>query len=257
MINPLIPFAIKGAIWYQGESNAGAAAEYKTLFARMIKDWREKWAEGDFPFFWVQLASYKASPVQSWPYLRESQAETLALPKTGMATAVDIGDANNIHPIDKLDVGHRLALAALDVAYGKKQVDSGPVYSGMKVEGNSIRLTFTHLGGGLDIKQAPWTAPGSTPLPTDHLSGFTIAGADKKFVDADAKIDGNAVVVSSAQVAAPVAVRYDWANVCTGNLYNADGLPATPFRTDDWKDPAAMGFIAPMAPKPKPAPAAQ
>jgi sialate O-acetylesterase len=248
MIAPLIPYAIKGAIWYQGEANAGRAVEYRTIFGRLIKDWREKWNEGDFPFFWVQLASYKAGVVPNWPYLRESQAQTLALPQTGMATAVDIGDPNNIHPIDKLDVGDRLALLARDIAYGEKRVDSGPVYNAMQPQANSIRLTFTNKGGGLLIGQAPWVAPHMSPLPADHLVGFQIAGADQKFVDADAKIDGDSVVVSSPQVALPAAVRYDWANICLGNLYNKDGLPAPPFRTDDWIDAKAMGLYTTTPP---------
>jgi sialate O-acetylesterase len=254
MVAPLIPYAIKGAIWYQGEANGGRGFEYRTLFARMIKDWREKWGEGDFPFCWVQLASFDAGKIPSWAYLREAQAMTLSLPDTGMATAVDIGVAKNIHPPDKSDVGHRLALAAEVVAYGEKLVDSGPVYASMQAQGNAIRLSFTHKGGGLIIGQAPWVPQGATPLPTDHLTGFVIAGADQNFIPADAKIDGDGIVVSSAQVASPVAVRYDWSNVCDGNLYNKDGLPAPPFRTDDWMDPAAMG----LPPKPAaPAPAAK
>jgi sialate O-acetylesterase len=245
MIAPLLPFAIEGAIWYQGESNAGNGAEYRILFARMIKDWREKWGEGDFPFFWVQLACFKAGAVQNWPFLREAQAETLSLPNTGMATAIDVGNPNDIHPADKVDVGHRLALAAEHVAYGDNIVYSGPTYDAMQVKGNAVSISFKDEGGGLVIGQAPWTPPGAAPVPTDHLTGFTIAGADQKFVPADAKIDGSNVIVSSAQVSAPVAVRYDFANSPDplGNLYNKDGLPAFPFRTDDWADPA-MGQVA-------------
>jgi sialate O-acetylesterase len=246
MISPLLPFAIEGAIWYQGESNAGNAAEYRVLFARMIKDWREKWGEGDFPFFWVQLACFKANVnVQNWPFLREAQAETLSLPNTGMATALDVGNPNDIHPADKDDVGHRLALAAEHVAYGEKIVSAGPTYQTMQVKGNAVSLSFKDEGGGLIIGKAPWAPPGAPPVPTDHLTGFTIAGADKKFVPADAKIAGASVIVSSAQVPAPVAVRYDFANSPDplGNLYNQEGLPAFPFRTDDWTDPA-MGQLA-------------
>jgi sialate O-acetylesterase len=245
MIAPLLPFAFKGVIWYQGEANAGNAAEYRILFARMIKDWREKWGEGDFPFFWVQLACFKSNPlVQNWPFLREAQAETLSLPETGMATAIDVGNTNDIHPKDKVDVGHRLALAARHVAYGEEIVYSGPVYTTMQVQGNAVSLSFKHKGGGLVIGKAPWAPPGAKPVPTDHLTGFTIAGADKKFVPADAKIDGASVIVSSAQVPAPVAVRYDFANSPEplGNLYDQEGLPAFPFRTDDWADPA-MGQL--------------
>jgi sialate O-acetylesterase len=247
MIAPLLPFAIKGAIWYQGESNAGAAAQYRVLFKRMIVDWREKWGEGDFPFFWVQLAGYKAGPVQNWPFLREAQAQTLVLPDTGMATAVDVGDPNNIHPTDKFDVGHRLALVAEDMVYGRSVADAGPVYAGMTKQGGTVTLRFSNVGGGLVIGKAPWAAPGVAPLPTDHLVGFTIAGPDKTFVPADAKIVGNTVVVSSAQQPLPEAVRYDWANAPEGNFYNADGMPAFPFRTDDWVDPVAMGTAPPAA----------
>lgn len=249
MVAPLIPYAIKGAIWYQGEANAGRAAEYRKLFPRLIMDWRKKWGEGDFPFFWVQLASYKANAVPNWPFLREAQAMTLSLPKTGMATAIDIGDPNNIHPIDKDDVGHRLALVAEHGAYGKTLVYSGPVYKAMKTNDGAISLTFTHEGGGLVIGHAPWASSDASPQPADHLAGFTIAGADKNFVPADAKIDGASVIVSSAQVPAPVAVRYDWANAPDplGSLYNKEGLPAFPFRTDDWIDPVAMGLPASAA----------
>jgi sialate O-acetylesterase len=249
MVAPLIPYAIKGAIWYQGESNAGGAAEYRKLFPRLITDWREKWDEGDFPFFWVQLASHKADAVPNWPFLREAQAMTLSLPNTGMATAVDVGDPGNIHPIDKDDVGHRLALVAEHVAYGKTLVYSGPAYEAMKLNGAAISLTFTHEGGGLVIGHAPWAPSDAAPQPADHLAGFTIAGADQNFVPADAKIDGSAVIVSSPQVPAPVAVRYDWANAPDplGSLYNKEGLPAFPFRTDDWTDPVAEGLLPPGA----------
>jgi sialate O-acetylesterase len=246
MINPLVPYGIKGAIWYQGEANANQALEYRTLFPRMIKDWREHWAEGNFPFLFVQLAAFKASPLQSWPYLREAQLMTLSLPNTGMASAVDIGNPINIHPTDKEDVGHRLALAALHLAYGQDVVYSGPIYQAMTVQGNSVDLTFTHKGSGLVIASAPWVAAGAQPLPTDKLVGFTLAGADKQWFPAEAKIDGAHVVVSSPQVPAPLAVRYNWANAPEGNLYNKENLPASPFRTDNWPDPA-MGTIVPPA----------
>ena len=220
MIAPLIPYAIKGALWYQGEANAGAAAEYRVLFARMITDWRERWAEGDFPFIFVQLAGYEVNrgtvPAASWakmteltnetwPYLRDAQAKTLALPNTGMATAIDIGNPNNIHPTDKEDLGKRLELLALHIAYGEDLVDSGPMYKSMTVDGNSVRLSFTETGGGLVIGKAPWVAPApdGRPIPTDKLRGFTIAGADQKWVPAEAKIEGKHVVVSSPQVPAP------------------------------------------------------
>ena len=246
MIAPLIPYAMKGVIWYQGESNAGKPGEYPALFARLITDWREKWGQGDFPFLFVQLAKFNLSWLGNdtgWARLREAQLKSLAVPNTGMAVAYDVGDPNNIHPTDKLDVGLRLALVAEHVAYGQDLVYSGPIYDGMKVEGNTIRLTFTQIGAGLVIGTAPWTAPGLVPLPASTLLGFKIAGADGKWVAADAKIDGPSVVVSSPDVPQPVAVRYSWGNAPDSNLYNRDGLPASPFRTDDWPD-------APPAPRP-------
>jgi sialate O-acetylesterase len=244
LIAPLMPFAIKGVIWYQGEDNAitpQLAVEYRTLFPRLIIDWREKWGEGDFTFLFVQLAGFTRDDIGgaggvNWPLAREAQAKALSLPKTGMATAVDIGAGTDIHPRDKLDVGLRLALEARHVAYGEKIVSAGPVYEKMTVEGNGVRVAFTQTGGGLIIGSAPWTAPGLQSIPTTSLVGFTMAGADKKFVVADAKIDGNTVVLSSPQVAAPVAVRYYWDNLTQANLYNKEGLPAFPFRTDDWDD---------------------
>jgi sialate O-acetylesterase len=246
MIAPLIPYAIKGAIWYQGESNAARGAEYATLFPDMISDWRQRWGEGDFPFLFVQLAKYQ-DPNVGFALVRESQLKTLALPNTGMAVAFDVGDQKNIHPQDKEDVGLRLALAAKHIAYGKDVVYTGPLYDSMKVEGGSIRVSFKQVGGGLTIGTAPWTAPGAQPLPNTTLSGFVVAGEDKVWAPADAKIDGNDVVVSSAQVPKPVAVRYSFL-VTDGNLYDKEGLPAPPFRSDDWE------VVAP--PKPAPAPVA-
>jgi sialate O-acetylesterase len=230
MVAPLEPYAIRGAIWYQGESNASRADEYGTLFPRMIKDWRETWGEGDFPFLFVQLAGFHADDSDNWPKLREAQAKTLSLPKTGMATAVDIGLPDNIHPMDKLDVGKRLALVARHVAYGESLVYSGPTVTMVMVEGNGLRLTFSDLGGGLMIGKAPWVGPNAKVLPEDRLVGFEVAGVDGKWVPADAKIDGNTVVVSSAAVPKPIAVRYDWKAYPEGNLYNKEGLPAPPFQ---------------------------
>jgi len=226
MIAPLTPFAIRGAIWYQGESNADRAYQYRTLFPTMIRDWRRAWKIGDFPFLFVQLANFmdaKPEPAEdAWAELREAQLMTLSLPKTGMAVTIDIGDAKDIHPRNKPAVGFRLALAALKVAYGKDGVHSGPLYKSMKVEGNRIRIHFTNVGGGLEAR-------GGGPL-----RGFAVAGADRKFVWANAKIDGDTVVVWSERVPKPVAVRYAWASNPECNLYNAAGLPASPFRTDDW-----------------------
>ncbi len=232
IIAPLIPFAIKGAIWYQGESNVSRGLEYATLFPAMITDWRQKWGEGDFPFLFVQLAKFgNANPGSA--LVREAQLKTLALPNTGMAVAADVGDEKDIHPLDKLDVGLRLALVARHVAYGENLVYSGPIYDKMLVEGGTVRVSFTQVGGGLIIGHAPWTPPTAQPLPDTTLVGFTIAGADKNWVAADAKIDGKDVVVSSPQVPQPIAVRYACL-VAEGNLYNKEALPASPFRTDDW-----------------------
>jgi sialate O-acetylesterase len=227
MIAPIVPYAIQGAIWYQGESNAGRAYEYRTLFPAMIQDWRKAWAQGDFPFLFSAAGQISWQPSLSRAKAHgrscaRAQLMTLSLPKTGMAVAIDIGDANDIHPRNKQDVGKRLALNALAIAYGKKVVYSGPIYERMKREGNAIRLYFKHVDGGL------------TTLNGEPLKGFAIAGADRKFVWAEARIDGNTVVVSSPQVPEPVAVRYAWADNPVCNLYNRAGLPASPFRTDDW-----------------------
>lgn len=226
MIAPLTPFAIRGAIWYQGESNADRAYQYRTLFPTMIRDWRRAWRLGDFPFLFVQLANFmdaKPEPAEdAWAELREAQMMTLSLPKTGMAVTIDIGDAKDIHPRNKQDVGFRLALAALKMEYGQDVIHSGPLYKSMKVEGNKVRIRFTNVGGGL-------VAQGGGPL-----RGFAVAGADRKFVWANAEIDGDTVVVWSERVPKPAAVRYAWASNPVCNLYNAAGLPASPFRTDDW-----------------------
>jgi sialate O-acetylesterase len=224
MIAPLVPYAIKGAIWYQGESNAGRAYEYRTLFPTMIKDWRERWQEGDFPFLFVQLAPFAANKDPNgvqWAELREAQLLTLQkVPYTAEAVITDVGDEKDIHPKQKEPVGARLALAAEALAYGKKVEYSGPVYESTKVEGNKAILSFTHVGGGLVAKGGP-------------LQGFTIAGADHKFVKAEAEIRDGTIEVSSKEVDKPEAVRYGWANFPVVNLFNKDGLPATPFRTDD------------------------
>jgi sialate O-acetylesterase len=223
MIQPLTPMAIRGVIWYQGEANASRGQQYRTLFPAMITDWRKQWGLGDFPFLFVQLANFReraAQPGESgWAELRDAQLSTLRVPATAMAVAIDIGEAGNIHPANKQDVGKRLCLGALKVAYGRDLVYSGPIYQSMKVEGNKVRLTFAHTGKGLEAKGG-------------ELKGFAIAGADKKFVWAKAAIDGQTVVVSADEVAAPVAVRYGWADNPECTLYNADGLPASPFRTD-------------------------
>jgi sialate O-acetylesterase len=229
MIANIVPYGIKGAVWYQGESNASRAKEYQTLFPSMIKNWREDWGQGDFPFGFVQLANFKANrnekldqPVESsWAELREAQTMTLSLPKTGMAVIIDIGHPTDIHPRNKQDVGKRLALWAQAQVYQKEIVYSGPMYESMKVEGGKARLSFKHVGGGLEAKG-------------EKLLGFAVAGEDRTFHWADAVIDGKAVVVSSDKVAKPTAVRYAWADYPECNLYNKEGIPASPFRTDDW-----------------------
>jgi sialate O-acetylesterase len=225
MIAPLIPYGIKGAIWYQGESNAGRAEQYETLFPTMIKSWRKDWNQGEFPFFFVQLAPFmkiEKDPTDTpWARLREAQRLTLKLDKTGMAVITDVGDEKDIHPKQKEPVGARLALAARAIAYGEKIEYSGPTYDSMKVADGKAILSFKHLGGGLAAKG-------------DALTGFTIAGEDKVFYNAEAMIQGGTVVVSSSMVAKPVAVRFGWANYPVVNLWNKEGLPASPFRTDDW-----------------------
>lgn len=240
MIAPLIPYAIKGVIWYQGEANVGNGREYRTLFPRMITDWRERWHEGDFPFLFVQLANLQAPQTQpsqpGWGLLREAQLMTLALPNTGMAVAVDLGNPKDIHPKDKIDVAQRLFLAARHVAYGESLVYSGPIYDTMKIEGDKIRLSFKDTGSGLQMGVPPWTPTGIPPVTPTELKGFAIAGTDKNWMWAKTEIDGDQVIVSSPQVSQPVAVRYDWATNPIGNLYNKEGLPASPFRTDDWDE---------------------
>lgn len=227
-IAPLQPYAIKGAIWYQGESNVERSAEYANLLPALIQDWRQHWGQGDFPFLIVQLANYygeQAEPSESqWAELRESQMKALQLPNTAIATAIDIGDANDIHPKNKLGVGTRLGLAAQKVAYGENVVASGPVYQSHLLEGNRLRITFSETVAGLVSKDK-----------YGYLRGFAVAGADKKFHWAMAYIEGNSVVVFSPSVPAPVAVRYAWAdNPGPLDLYNSAGLPALPFRSDDW-----------------------
>ena len=234
MIVPLLPYAIKGAIWYQGESNAGRAYQYRSLFADMIRNWRQDWGEGNFTFLAVQLAPWDknkkrsleeitAAPGDSdWAELREAQimaAQTL--PKVGIAVITDVGDKDDIHPTRKQPVGERLALAAREIAYGEKLVYSGPTYKSMKISGNKIILTFNNVGRGLEARDG-------------ELKGFSIAGADQKFVLAKAAVQGNKVVVSNLQVSQPVAVRYGWADYPVVNLWNKDGLPASPFRTDNF-----------------------
>jgi sialate O-acetylesterase len=228
MIAPFVQYPVKGVIWYQGESNTWEAYRYRTLFRDLILDWRGKWGT-ELPFFWVQLANFMrpdSIPSESqWAELREAQAVTTALPKTGQAVIIDVGEADDIHPRNKQDVGLRLALTALKVAYDKSLVYSGPVYKSMQKKGDKIEITFGEVGSGLWIKDK-----------YGYVKGFTIAGSDHKFMWAKAYVDGDKIIVSSPAVKDPVAVRYAWANnPDDANVYNREGLPAAPFRTDTWK----------------------
>jgi sialate O-acetylesterase len=228
MIAPLLPYTIKGAIWYQGESNASAAKLYRTLFPTLIASWRNAWGSPNLPFYYVQLANFMAKRPQpdnsNWALLREAQAMALKLKHTGMAVAIDIGEEKSIHPKNKQEVGRRLAALALCQTYAMEKVScSGPVFSKMELEGDKARLTFIHADTGLVAKSG---AP---------LKGFAIAGEDKVFHWADAQVKGQTVVVSSAEVPKPVAVRYAWADNPDADLQNKAGLPAAPFRTDDWE----------------------
>jgi len=230
MINPLIPFSIKGAIWYQGEANAGRAYQYRTSFPLMINDWRKHWGQGDFPFYFVQLASWNSNNGNSqkgseWAELREAQTLTLALPNTGMAVTTDIGDAKDIHPKNKQDVGKRLAAIALNKTYNKGNVYAGATYQSFAIDANKITITYSSIGSGLMVKDK-----------YGYIKGFEIAGADKIFHYAQAFVIGEKIIVSSNEVQQPVAVRYGWADDAgENNVFNKEGFPAAPFRTDNWK----------------------
>jgi sialate O-acetylesterase len=229
MIHPIEKLAIKGAIWYQGENNAGRAVEYNQAMPLLINDWRKRWQQPAMPFYFVQLASYNAGNGNSnqgsnWAELREAQSKAALLPNAGMAVTIDIGDAKDIHPRNKQDVGLRLAALALQKTYGVKMVASGPVYKSILVQGNKIVVQFTNNGKELVAK------------PAAELKGFEIAGADQHFYPAKAIISGTTVIVSSPDVTTPVAVRYAWADDAGyANLFNKEGFPASPFRTDNWK----------------------
>ena len=226
MIAPLTPFAIRGFLWYQGENNANRAQGYiyERLFRTMIEDWRERWGLGSLPFLFVQLANYGRVPeTAQWPELRESQMKTLGLANTGMAVTIDIGNPADIHPRNKQDVGLRLALAARALSYGEPDlVHSGPVYRQVTTENGKLRLWFDHVGSGLVLKNGG--------------AGFQIAGPDGRFHAAEAVVQGSSIVVSSAHVQNPIAARYAWAAAPEASLFNEEGLPASPFRTDDWRD---------------------
>jgi sialate O-acetylesterase len=226
MIAPIVPYGIKGVIWYQGENNAVRAVQYRTLFPLLIKDWRNKWSNDKLPFLFVQLANFKARNaepvfVDNWAMLREAQSMALKLPNTGMAVTIDIGDEKNIHPENKVDVGKRLYLIANNMVYNKPVVFMGPTYESMVVKNKNVELSFKNVGKGLSSNEKLLTA-------------FEVAGADKKFYWADAEIVGDKIILSSKEVAKPVAVRYAWSSNPAASLYNKEGLPAPPFRTDDW-----------------------
>jgi sialate O-acetylesterase len=225
MIHGLIPVELQGAIWYQGEANAYRYDAYRTLFPSLIKNWRTDFEDDELDFFWVQLAAYgtrEGAADRTWAFLRETQTQTLALPHTGEVVTLDIGNVVDIHPRNKLDVGRRLARLALNRTYGFDVPDSGPVFDQATLEGSTYRLSFTEIESGL-------------MTPDVELEGFEIAGKDRVFHPAQAKIDGQTVVVSSDKVSTPIAVRYAWQNAPRAGLFNRDGLPATPFRTDDWE----------------------
>ncbi len=224
MIAPLVPYAIRGTIWYQGESNSKVHAKYHQLFSAMITGWRAKFEQGDFPFYWVQLANFndRNNPDGTdWAFLREAQTKTLALPNTGQAVIIDVGNVRDIHPLNKHDVGRRLARLALNRDYGVNVPDSGPVFEKAELKSASYHVSFTQIGGGLIA-------------PLNELSGFEISGEDQVFHPAVATIKDNVVVVTCADVTKPVALRYAWRNAPVAGLFNFEGLPAVPFRTDSW-----------------------
>lgn len=250
MISPLLPYAITGAIWYQGEAEEGVAAlRHRILLPRMIRDWRANWKQGPFPFFMVSPAGFggmdesavepflspDGKPRRALPWLRESLLSSLALPATGIAVATDIGLADDRHPPDKLDIGRRLARLARHRVYGEEIADSGPALRQIKFEGNKVRLGFESGGGALTVGISPASVGGANevgPKVVSSLKGFAIAGANRKWFPANALIEGNEVILSSDAVPRPEAVRYNWKGYPVGNLYNREGLPAHPFRSD-------------------------
>lgn len=241
MIAPLTKLAIRGVFWYQGETNDKNAPQYKVLFPLLIRDWRDHWHEGDFPFLFVQLPNIhrpQIRPVQDedpWPWMREAQLDALVLPNTAMAVTIDIGDPWNVHGKDKRDIGIRLSLLARNRVYGEKIVAQGPTIRSMRIRGDRAVLRFDHIDTGLKIGVPPWTPTGVAPQPATELRGFAIASADRQWYWATARIDGNKVVLWSPEVSHPVAVRYGWADNPPCNLYSRQNLPTAPFRTDDWE----------------------
>lgn len=248
MIHPFIPYAISGVIWYQGEGNSKHAHDYRTAFPLLIKDWRQQWQQGDFPFYYCQLANFRAKepgPQESdWAELREAQSMALSMPMTGQAVLIDTGESEDIHPQDKATAGERLAKIALACTYGKEIPFSGPLYQSMRREDGKIRLSFVNAEGGLVAGDLPsiypvkiqtgTTAPLIRNSPQSQLEGFAVCGEDRKWVWAEAKVEGETVLVWSDKVPVPVAVRYAWADNPTCNLYSKAGFPASPFRTDDF-----------------------
>ena len=224
MIAPLVPYALRGALWYQGESNAAHADEYRLLFTSMITSWRKQFGQGEFPFFWVNLANYKGggdSTGQTWAFLREAQTQALDLPNTGQALAIDIGDPNDIHPTNKQEVGRRLALLAKNRVYSSAVEDTGPTFANVRLGGAGLIVTFGHAGGGLTARDHP-------------LEDVEVAGEDKVFHPAKATVSKSVLVAFSPDVKQPIAIRYAWRNAPDVNLYNGAGLPAVPFRSDNW-----------------------
>ena len=247
MINPLIPLAMTGVIWYQGESNEGLAAlEYRRLFLRLIRDWRKRWGQGDFPFYFVLPAGYgspEGAAVESLngldghtgrglPWLREGALCAMTLPNTAVASAVDLGDSEDRYPVEKLDVGRRLALLARKRVYGEQLVDTGPAFCEKHSEEKKLRVSFDSVGGGLTIGVPPNHRDGITQSVSTRIKGFSLSGKDGKWFPAEGKIEGASVLLSSDAVPHPEEVRYDWKGFPAGNLYNREGLPALPFRTD-------------------------
>jgi sialate O-acetylesterase len=226
MINPLLPGALRGVLWYQGETDAGRASEYQALFAAMITGWRAHFAQGDFPFYWVDLANF-AVPADSgergrtYAFLREAQTKTLSLPNTGQAIAIDTGDPKDVHPMNKQNVGRRLALLARNRVYAIVADDTGPTFESATREGAAMRVRFSHVSGGLVAHEKP-------------VQSLELAGVDRVFYPADGRIDRETLIVMSFSVREPVAVRYAWTNAPEANLYNGAGLPAVPFRSDAW-----------------------
>jgi sialate O-acetylesterase len=242
MVAPFAPFAHRGVLWYQGEADASRGLGYRELLARLITGWRRAWGQGEIPFLIVQLPGHGkdtepvATQATNIAWLREAQdLAARNLPAVGLAVTSDLGDAADVHPDNKLETGLRLALLARETVYREPGlVGTGPRYASHEISGPAIRIRFTNTGSGLAPAAAPWVAKSGTPFPADRLVGFFVAGADRKWAAAEARIEGDAVLVSASSVPAPVAVRYAWASTPMANLYNREGLPATPFRTDDW-----------------------